>query len=102
MSLSLVAPPNAFVKLNFDTICFGFQEEKYKDLGKKCLYEAWDILQQADWKLEKQNAVGDTVHSMQLPKVGKVFKLTVSHFFTVLIIQFYFYCCYSNTHILNT
>lgn len=55
-----------------------FQEDKYKDLGKKCLEDAWNILHHADWKFEKKNSAGDTVHSLALPKIGKVFKLTVS------------------------
>jgi hypothetical protein len=41
------------------------------------MQEAWDLLHKKDWKLEK--ACGsDSVYTMTVPKIGKVFKLIVT------------------------
>jgi hypothetical protein len=50
------------------------QEDNYKSLAARTMQEAWDLLHKKDWKLEK--ACGsDSVYTMTVPKMGKVFKL---------------------------
>jgi hypothetical protein len=50
------------------------QEDNYKSLAARTMQEAWDLLHKKDWKLEK--ACGsDSVYTMTVPKIGKVFKL---------------------------
>lgn len=51
------------------------------------MQDAWDLLNKKDWKMEKVNGA-DSVHTMTVPKVGKIFKLTVItyYFFTNCVI----------------
>jgi hypothetical protein len=57
------------------------QDMKYKREGQEALEVSWRILNSPDWRLEKQTAEGDTTYSKMMPRVGKVFKLTVSRIF---------------------
>ncbi|GLV39631.1 Start1 [Carabus blaptoides fortunei] len=52
------------------------QEDDYKKRGVKIMEDAWRTLNHPDWKMEKQSAEGDTVETMVVPKVGKLFRLT--------------------------
>ncbi|TRY68621.1 hypothetical protein TCAL_12158 [Tigriopus californicus] len=51
-------------------------EMEYRKRGQETLEEAWRLLNSSDWKLEKRNSHGDTVHSKHIRGNKKVFKLT--------------------------
>lgn len=52
----------------------GEQEENYKCLGAKTVQAAWDLYQNSDWILERQQNQ-DYIFSRKDPKLGKTFKL---------------------------
>nr|CAD7265058.1 unnamed protein product [Timema shepardi] len=52
------------------------QEDQYRQDGIEALEVSWQMLNSADWKLEKLTRQGDTIHSKQLAKSRKIFKLT--------------------------
>lgn len=39
--------------------------------------DAWRTLNSPDWKMEKQSPDGDTVDTINVSKIGKIFRLTV-------------------------
>eukprot|EP00095_Tigriopus_kingsejongensis_P011920 maker-scaffold507_size152468-snap-gene-0.35 protein:Tk11920 transcript:maker-scaffold507_size152468-snap-gene-0.35-mRNA-1 annotation:"-related lipid transfer protein 3" len=53
-------------------------EVEYRRQGQQALEAAWNLLNSEGWKLEKENDIGDTVHSRVIRGNKKVFKLTVS------------------------
>ncbi|BFG06043.1 steroidogenic acute regulatory protein-like [Drosophila madeirensis] len=52
------------------------EDEEYHQMGLDCLRKAYQIIESSDWKVEKVNPKGDTIHSMQREKIGKIYKLT--------------------------
>jgi len=46
-------------------------------MGLDCLRKAFEIIESSEWKVEKVTQKGDTIHSTQREKVGKIYKLTV-------------------------
>ncbi|XP_060517726.1 steroidogenic acute regulatory protein-like isoform X2 [Cylas formicarius] len=52
----------------------GEQEEGYQSRAAMAFQNAWDLVQESDWKLERQQGQ-DKVFTRNVPKVGKIFKL---------------------------
>jgi len=46
-------------------------------MGLDCLRKAYEIIESSEWKVEKVTQKGDTIHTTQREKVGKIYKLTV-------------------------
>lgn len=49
-------------------------------MGLDCLRKAYELIESADWKMEKVTPKGDTIYSTQREKIGKIYKLTVCIF----------------------
>lgn len=47
--------------------------------------DGWRTINSPDWKVEKQSPKGDVVDTMIVPKVGKIFRLTVYNYILSLI-----------------
>ncbi|XP_017866449.1 PREDICTED: stAR-related lipid transfer protein 3 [Drosophila arizonae] len=52
------------------------QDEEYNQMGLDCLLKAYELIESADWKMEKVTPKGDTIYSTQREKIGKIYKLT--------------------------
>ncbi|KAH8269579.1 hypothetical protein KR018_009566 [Drosophila ironensis] len=52
------------------------EDEEYNQMGLDCLRKAYEIIESSDWKVEKVTPKGDTIHSTQRDKIGKIYKLT--------------------------
>ncbi|KAH8394786.1 hypothetical protein KR222_005614 [Zaprionus bogoriensis] len=52
------------------------QDEEYNQMGLDCLRKAFELIESTDWKVEKVTPKGDTIHSTQREKIGKIYKLT--------------------------
>lgn len=52
------------------------QDEEYNQMGLDCLLKAFELIESTDWKVEKVTPKGDTIHSTQREKIGKIYKLT--------------------------
>ncbi|KAH8290329.1 hypothetical protein KR054_001960 [Drosophila jambulina] len=52
------------------------EDEEYNQMGLDCLRKAYAIIESSDWKVEKVTHKGDTIHSTQREKIGKIYKLT--------------------------
>ncbi|XP_062129305.1 steroidogenic acute regulatory protein-like isoform X2 [Drosophila sulfurigaster albostrigata] len=52
------------------------QDEEYNQMGLDCLRKAYELIESTDWKVEKVTPKGDTIHSTQREKIGKIYKLT--------------------------
>ncbi|EDW32897.1 GL10224 [Drosophila persimilis] len=52
------------------------EDEEYHQMALDCLRKAYQIIESSDWKVEKVTHKGDTIHSMQREKTGKIYKLT--------------------------
>ncbi|XP_016972407.1 steroidogenic acute regulatory protein-like [Drosophila rhopaloa] len=52
------------------------EDEEYTQMGLDCLRKAFEIIESSDWKMEKVTQKGDTIHSTQRDKIGKIYKLT--------------------------
>ncbi|EDW49216.1 steroidogenic acute regulatory protein-like [Drosophila sechellia] len=51
-------------------------DDEYTQMGLDCLRKAYEIIESSDWKVEKVTQKGDTIHSTQRDKIGKIYKLT--------------------------
>ncbi|EDW02245.1 steroidogenic acute regulatory protein-like [Drosophila grimshawi] len=54
----------------------GEEDEEYNQMGLDCLLKAYELIESTDWKMEKVTPKGDTIHSTQRDKTGKIYKLT--------------------------
>lgn len=61
----------------FNCSFFDLQDEEYNQMGLDCLRKAYELIESTDWKVEKVTPKGDTIHSTQRDKIGKIYKLTV-------------------------
>ncbi|XP_030572526.1 steroidogenic acute regulatory protein-like [Drosophila novamexicana] len=52
------------------------EDEEYNQMGLDCLRKAYELIESTDWKVEKVTPKGDTIHSTQRDKIGKIYKLT--------------------------
>ncbi|XP_016930441.2 steroidogenic acute regulatory protein-like [Drosophila suzukii] len=52
------------------------EDEEYNQMGLDCLRKAYEIIESSEWKVEKVTQKGDTIHTTQREKVGKIYKLT--------------------------
>lgn len=52
------------------------EQLQYKAQGLIIMEESWRLLNNLKWKVDKQSSEGDTVETTNLPRVGKVFRLT--------------------------
>ncbi|EDW61557.1 steroidogenic acute regulatory protein-like [Drosophila virilis] len=52
------------------------EDEEYNQMGLDCLRKAYEFIESTDWKVEKVTPKGDTIHSTQRDKIGKIYKLT--------------------------
>ncbi|XP_030375466.1 steroidogenic acute regulatory protein-like [Scaptodrosophila lebanonensis] len=52
------------------------KDEDYHQMGLDSLRKAYKLIESSDWKVEKVTPKGDTIHSTQRDKIGKIFKLT--------------------------
>ncbi|XP_034478439.1 steroidogenic acute regulatory protein-like [Drosophila innubila] len=52
------------------------QDDEYNQMGLDCLRKAYELIESTDWKVEKVTPKGDTIHSTQRDKIGKIYKLT--------------------------
>lgn len=52
------------------------QDAQYNQMGLDCLCKAYELIESTDWKVEKVTPKGDTIHSTQRDKIGKIYKLT--------------------------
>ncbi|KAH8402125.1 hypothetical protein KR009_009975 [Drosophila setifemur] len=52
------------------------EDEEFNQMGLDCLRKAFEIIESSDWKVEKVTPKGDTIHSTQRDKIGKIYKLT--------------------------
>ncbi|EDW73915.2 uncharacterized protein Dwil_GK19709 [Drosophila willistoni] len=52
------------------------QDFEYQQMGLDCLRKAFELIEGGNWKVEKVTHKGDTIHSTQREKIGKVYKLT--------------------------
>lgn len=47
-------------------------------MGLDCVRKTYNLLNVADWKVEKVTKKGDTISSIHRERLGKIYKLTVS------------------------
>lgn len=58
------------------TLFSPLQDAQYNQMGLDCLCKAYELIESTDWKVEKVTPKGDTIHSTQRDKIGKIYKLT--------------------------